>query len=163
MTLQKKLVQSANDKAQLEALVQDIWPAVYLPLLGAEQVAYMLATYQSLSKIETEIAQGAHYYLVYEGTSLCGYTAYEERETELYLSKLYLSAAARGKGLARDIFNWYEEVAGGKPICLRVNKQNQQAIEVYEHCGFKQVASECTEIGHGYVMDDYVYQRITAI
>ena len=40
-----------------------------------------------------------------------GYTAYEEINGKIYLSKLYLLNKVRGQGLTSSVFRWYEELA----------------------------------------------------
>ncbi len=77
-----------------------------------------------------------------------GYTAYEETQQQIYLSKLYLHQSTRGKGYASQVFDWYEEITSGKTLHLNVNKQNQQAIAVYEHRGFR-VSERTVAIGSG--------------
>ena len=41
-----------------------------------------------------------------------------------------------------------------------VNKNNKDAIEKYIHLGFKQIDFVVPDIGNGYVMDDYVMEKI---
>lgn len=43
-------------------------------------------------------------------------------------------------------------------IWLTVNRYNQQAIAVYEHFGMQCVQKQVTDIGNGFVMDDFVYR-----
>ena len=45
-------------------------------------------------------------------------------------------------------------------ITLTVNKYNLPAICIYEKVGFNRVDSIETDIGNGYVMDDYVYEFV---
>lgn len=44
-------------------------------------------------------------------------------------------------------------------IYLTVNKHNTHAVEVYRHFGFYQIDAVVTDIGGGYVMDDYILQK----
>lgn len=159
MTLQKIAVQSESDVQQLFDVVQDIWQEVFTPIIGEEQVAYMLKNYQSIENIQSEIANQANYFLLSYNNQFVGYTAYEETEEQIYISKLYLSSNLRGKGLSSDIFNWYEEIGEGKTLHLNVNQGNKLAIAVYEHRGFTQVGERYVDIGEGYVMNDYIYEK----
>lgn len=43
-------------------------------------------------------------------------------------------------------------------IWLTVNKRNFRSIDVYKHFGFETVREEYTDIGAGYVMDDYIME-----
>lgn len=159
MTLKKIAVHSPEEVTALFEVVQEIWQEVFTPIIGEKQVAYMLKNYQSIEMIQSEIDNGAHYFLLYLDELPVGYTAYEETEEQIYISKLYLSSSLRGKGLSSDIFNWYEEIGKGKTLHLNVNQGNKLAISVYEHRGFTRVGERYVDIGEGYVMDDYIYEK----
>lgn len=159
MAITQKIIQSPEDFQTLDRLIKEIWPEVFTPIIGSDQVAYMLAHYQSPAAIQKEVQQGAVYLLLMEGDQAVGYTAYEETPQQLYLSKLYLHQSTRGKGYASQVFDWYEEIASGKTLHLNVNKQNQQAIAVYEHRGFQRVSERSVAIGSGFVMDDFIYDK----
>ena len=42
-------------------------------------------------------------------------------------------------------------------IWLTVNKRNDDSIAIYKKFGMEIIRSEVTDIGSGYVMDDYVF------
>ena len=46
---------------------------------------------------------------------------------------------------------------GKKQVYLTVNKHNDHAIAVYKKTGFKVIDEVVTDIGNGYVMDDYIF------
>jgi ribosomal protein S18 acetylase RimI-like enzyme len=53
-----------------------------------------------------------------------------------------------------------QEGGGGVEIMkIRVNKNNQGAITFYEKVGFVRKDEITTDIGNGYVMDDFVYEK----
>lgn len=118
--------------------------------------------YQSSEDIEREITGGAQYYFVEaEGQSI-GYLAYEIREDYLFISKIYLLNSERGKGISSQLFDWLESQAlaeGKNRLHLHVNRDNLQAIEVYQHKGFSVVQSAVSDIGGGFVMDDYFMEK----
>ena len=48
-------------------------------------------------------------------------------------------------------------------IWLTCNRYNVNTLEVYRHWGFETVREEATDIGNGFVMDDYIMEyRIPA-
>lgn len=162
MALTKKLVKTDGEVKALHPLIEEIWGEVFTPIIGEEQVAYMLSTYQSAENIEKEIADDAKYYLLMEGTASIGYTAYHLEPDALYISKLYLKATERGKGYSSSLFDWFEAIGREhkvKKLYLRVNKENERAIKVYEHKGFKVSHTKTEDIGHGFVMDDFFYEK----
>lgn len=162
MALTKQEVKTEEEVKQLHPLIEEIWGEVFTPIIGGEQVDYMLHTYQSEANIQQEIAEGAKYYLLLEEDIPVGYTAYELQEDALYISKIYLKSDLRGKGYSSDIFAWFEEIAKEKGLSrlyLRVNKENTRAIQVYEHKGFEITEKKVSDIGHGFVMDDYIFTK----
>lgn len=154
-----KPVKSVEQIQELFTVLQEIWKEVFTPIIGAEQVAYMLTNYQSIENITEEIANGAKYFLLTYQNLPVGYTAYEALNDQIYISKLYLHANYRGKGLMSAIFDYYESIAGDKTLHLNVNQNNRQAIAVYEHRGFKRVGERYVDIGKGYIMNDFIYEK----
>ncbi|HIX70224.1 MAG TPA: GNAT family N-acetyltransferase [Candidatus Enterococcus stercoravium] len=155
-------VQTLDEISDLFPIVEEIWREVFTPMIGSEQVDYMLIHYQSIPVIEKEIAAGAHYFGLRWQGELVGYTAYELKDDRiLYISKLYIKQAYRGKGLMAEIFKWYDDLAQTwqRKQQLRVNQANQHAIAVYQHRGFTIVKEQRVAIGEGFVMTDYVLEK----
>lgn len=146
--------------AAVVALAQVIWPDHYTPIIGADQVAYMLATYHSRNAIADEIRhQGYRFFLAREQARDRGYFSVHPREDSLFLSKIYFLRAERGRGLGRRALAFIRDQAvqlGLDRIQLTVNKNNTGSIAAYERIGFQKTNSVVADIGNGYVMDDYV-------
>lgn len=142
----------------VEQLGQEIWHHHYTPIIGVEQVLYMLDKFQSEKAIESQIEQGFEYYLIYENNDPCGYFAIEKREAELFLSKLYVHHKKRGMGLGGYGLSFIEN-RGIELNCnrlgLTVNKHNLLAIKTYEKKGFIKEKELVMDIGAGFVMDDF--------
>ncbi|MDE6101417.1 MAG: GNAT family N-acetyltransferase, partial [Ruminococcus sp.] len=112
-------------------------------------------------KEQTE-SQGYSYFAVNEDDVLCGYIAVKpEKDNRLFLSKLYLKRDMRGKGIASEMFRCVfceAEKAGKTSVYLTVNKYNDHAVSVYRKKGFEIIDSVVTDIGNGFVMDDYIME-----
>ncbi|WP_438763660.1 GNAT family N-acetyltransferase [Enterococcus sp. AZ194] len=162
MQLEKHAVKTNDEVDALYAVIKEIWPEVFTPIIGADQVAYMLRTYQSPENILSEIKRGANYFVLKEGNVSVGYTAYEVKEEAVYISKIYLNDSVRGKGYSSALFDWYEEVAQENhknKLYLRVNQENAQAIAVYEHKGFINKGVLVSPIGEGFEMTDFIFEK----
>lgn len=153
-------------KEQIETLceiAEIIWHATYDDLVSKEQTDYMIEQFQSPAAVDRQLRElNYRYYLIVCGGSNAGFVGisprYEGRE-ELFLSKIYLLSEYRGQGAIRKAFALVEEETrkeGLSVIRLTVNKNNTHAIEVYRHMGFETAEAVVTDIGHGYVMDDYI-------
>lgn len=156
-------VRDAAAVATVAALAAKIWREHYPAIIGAGQVEYMIERFQSAAAMEAQIReQGYRYFLVEDGDGPAGYLAAAVRGEELFLSKFYLTAACRGRGYARPMMGFVEDLAraaGCRALTLTVNKRNAVAIRAYERLGFVIEKEIVIDIGGGYVMDDYAMAR----
>lgn len=156
-------VQSAERAALTARLAETIWREYYTDLLGKAQVDYMLTHLQSAEAIRRQITkEGCRYFLLEWEGDLIGYTAFQEQEDALFLSKLYLLRPARGHGAASQTLAKLEQMArekGLSRIWLTVNRGNQNSIAFYLKKGFRILREEAAPIGGGFVMDDYIMEK----
>lgn len=150
---------------ELSKLASQIVREHYDPILGSEQNDYMIKKFQSVPAITEQLRQGYRYYMICgEHGEKEGFLGFYPKEKEMYISKFYLHRDYRGKGLSKQMLAFVAEETkklGMDRITLNVNKYND-AIYAYEKLGFVRIRDEVNDIGHGYVMDDYVYlYRIT--
>ena len=154
-----RLATQKDDFEQIEKLGKVIWREHYTPIIGTEQVEYMLHKFQSVSAIESQILEGFEYYSLYIKEHVVGYLSFVKKEDSLFLSKFYLSKKERGKRIGKFALEFVVDkasVLGVKKISLRVNKYNSIAIKAYEKMGFETIDSIIMDIGNGFVMDDFV-------
>ena len=146
----------------VEALAREIWTEHYIPIIGREQVDYMLATFQSRRAIGAQIRTGVAYFLIKEDDAHIGYMAVQPKGRELFISKIYVKSSRRGLGYGRKAVQFAEKVArdlGLNKIVLTVNKNNVNSIRAYEKIGFKNAGPVVQDIGNGFVMDDYKMEK----
>lgn len=158
--------EKVESQGQIDALcriAEKVWHLTYDPLLPQGQVEYMLDKFQSDHAVKAQMkGQGYRYYLLLCGGEAAGFVGfsprYEGRE-EMFLSKVYLLPEYRGQGAVGKALAFVEEQArkeGLPAIRLTVNKENTHAFEVYRHYGFQVADKVETDIGGGYVMDDFI-------
>ncbi len=143
-------------------LAKNIWTEHYTPIIGKEQVTYMLDKFQSVHAIENQIKNGSKYYLIIHQELPVGYFSFQLKESHLFLSKLYILGAARGNGIGKKALAFMVSQAtlnGLYKIQLTVNKYNTNAIKSYEKMGFINTSAVIQDIGNGYVMDDYILEK----
>lgn len=160
------LISSADphgDPERIAALAGEIWRAHYTPIVGSEQVEYMLATVESAANIRAQMNAGHAYYVLTEEGVLVGYLSVvsEPAHGRMKLNKFYLSAQARGAGLGRQALSFVEDLCRAQELTtlwLLVNKANP-TVAIYERLGFSRTESLVTDIGSGFVMDDYRMEK----
>ncbi len=143
-------------------LADEIWHEWFPSILSAEQIDYMVEKFQSERAMREQLESGYTYYLIRKGISRIGYTAIRTDEGGLlFLSKLYIKKEHRGNGYAREVFAFLKDYCrehGLNAIWLTVNKHNDSSIAVYKKSGFRVIGEDVTDIGNGYVMDDYFFR-----
>lgn len=146
---------------RVSTLAHIIWHECYPGIISEEQIDYMLSTYHSKEAILTEIEEGYEYRVFRENGKDIGYCSCIAEDDRVYIGKLYLLKEFRGKGNGRKMLSFIDSYARGKGLSkeyLRVNKKNP-TVEVYRSMGFRVAQDTVTEIGDGFVMDDYIMER----
>lgn len=156
-------VETDEQIAVLAKIADEVWHEWFPRILSPEQIDYMVEKFQSVPAITEQIRSGGYrYYYIHRNGVHMGYTGiHPEEDGRLFLSKIYLKEEYRGKGYASQVFERLKGFCrenGLHAIWLTVNKYNDNSIAVYEKLGFKRIGDGVTDIGNGYVMDDYFYQ-----
>ena len=157
-----KKAKSQKELDAIEKLAFEIWHEHYTPIIGKEQVEYMLNKFQSVDAMQKQIDEGYEYYSIIEDGVLIGYLTIQPREKHLFLSKAYVLSKYRGLGYGQEAFKFAELRAKQLnlyKVQLTVNKYNSRTISVYEKYGFKKVKEAVFDIGLGYIMDDYIMEK----
>ena len=154
-----KRVQSLSSIQIVADLASIIWNEHYVPIIGQEQVNYMVRSFQSAEAIEKQINNEKYeYYLIDHHSKPSGYISIKRTGDELFLSKFYIIKEKRGTGLGKEGLNFIigrAKELEAKAIILTVNKYNVNSIKAYDKMGFKNTGSIVSDIGAGFVMDDY--------
>lgn len=156
----------ANSKADcklIAALAREIYTEHYTPIVGKAMVDYMLETLQSEEAVSRQIEEGKQYYIINLAGVPAGYFGVELKsdEGELFLSKLYIRRSARGNRLSSLAFDKMKYIAkdnGLKNIKLKVNKNNGMSMDIYKALGLEVTGTDISDIGNGFIMDDYVME-----
>lgn len=160
--LEIKLCESEEQLITLAKLAEKIWNNYFLGIITQEQIDYMVAMNQSYPAIKKAInEQHYRYYLAYEDGVMVGYMGVKPEDDRLFLSKLYMDAPVRGKRYASRLFDEAVKLCTElnlKAIYLTCNKHNDHSLAVYRKKGFKVIDEVETDIGQGFIMDDYIME-----
>jgi len=153
------------DLPAISLLAGVIWRACYPGIISSEQIDYMLARMYALDTMRDEIqAQGIRYDRLLADSELAGFAAHgpTEQETVFKLHKIYLHPDWQGRGLGSRLLQHCEQQvrnAGARRLILSVNKRNVKAITAYQRNGFVIAESVVNDIGHRFVMDDFIMAK----
>ncbi len=156
---------SAEHLPEIGALAGVIWRAHYPGIISHGQIEYMLARMYDVEVMGQELASGVAYDRLMFNGALRGFSSYGAASNmeELKLHKLYVHPDFQRRGFGTLLLNHVEAAArerGFTTVVLAVNKRNEMAIAIYRKHGFTIRESVVTEIGGGFVMDDYVMAKL---
>jgi len=157
-----KIVNKESDYKTIADLARIIWQQHYVPIIGANQVEYMLDKYQSVAAIKQQLNEAAQYFIICYQDKAVGYISFIKKQDVLFLSKIYILDSYRGKGLGKSAMAFIKASAiklGLVKIALTVNKYNTNSIKAYKKMGFDNIGEIVTDIGNGFVMDDYILEK----
>lgn len=148
---------------RISGLAREIWNEHYAAILSQEQIDYMVGKFQSYDAICAQRKEeGYQYFLLLRGDDAAGYMGIRLEEDRLFLSKLYVLGSFRGCGVAASAMQYLEQLCREnmlRGIWLTVNKNNSGSIAAYERMGFHKAYEQTSDIGGGFVMDDYVMEK----
>ncbi len=147
----------------IRLLAQTIWHAVYPAIIPVAQIEFMLGWMYSAEEIERQILGGTRWELVEMEGEAIGFVSYElEPDGRVKLHKLYILPSHHRRGIGQQLLAHVLQQAaqlGGSEVWMQVNKRNSAAVAAYKKAGFH-IAQEATfDIGHGFVMDDFLMAK----
>ncbi len=152
------IVSTSTEIDEVVKIAREIWREHYPPIIGIEQVEYMLENIHSKDTITVELTQDNYaYYLIKNNNEIVGYIGIQLKEDDLFLSKIYIRSSERGNGVGKASMNFIKDLAQKNKmnkISLTVNKNNTESIAAYYRLGFIKTGDICVDIGGGYEMDD---------
>ncbi|MEE8288481.1 MAG: GNAT family N-acetyltransferase [Nitrosomonadaceae bacterium] len=153
-------VSTSNEIIEVVKIAREIWREHYPPIIGIEQVEYMLEHFHSKDAITLELTQEnyAYYLIKNNNKKIIGYIGIQLKPDSLFLSKIYIRSSERGTGAGKASMSFIKDLAqknNKNRISLTVNKNNIDSIAAYYRLGFIKTGDVCVDIGGGYEMDDF--------
>lgn len=160
------MIEKVTSKALIEITAQlahKIWNQHYVPIIGQDQVDYMLGKFQDFEAISNQIKNGYEYFVIFNQNIPSGYLALvpNQNDKKLMISKIYVDSDFRGLGLGSKLMEFTLETAKEgtfECVWLTVNKNNIKTIEWYKSKGFIIKQKIEMDIGNGFIMDDYLME-----
>lgn len=142
-----------------------MWRQHYPGIISHAQIDYMLGKMYALETLREEMRSlGIRFYRLVVDGRMAGFASIGPVETlEVWkLHKLYLLPELHGRGLGSRLLQHCEAEArrlGARRLVLAVNKRNLRPIAAYQRNGFVVVESVVTDVGAGFVMDDFIMAK----
>lgn len=149
--MQEEDIQTVSD------LAARIWHAHYPDIISRQQIEYMLERMYSPASLRKQLEDGHHFLIAEENDNVVGYAAIEPRGPGKYfLHKLYVDTLRHQQGIGSILLKQVMTECKPAELSLHVNRANIKAINFYFKQGFSIAGLQVTDIGNGYVMDDFV-------
>ena len=152
-----------EDIPLINKLAWIVFPHTYKELLSPGQVEFMMDWMYSPANLKKQMTEDGHtYFIAYEENEPAGYLSIQpEGEHTYHLQKIYVLPSFQGKKLGKQLFNHaIEAIKELHPepcqMRLNVNRYNTKAVDFYFRMGMKKVFEGDFDIGHGYLMTDYI-------
>ena len=154
-----------SDIDALNALARLIWHAHYPGIITTAQIDYMLEQRYAPHVVRAELGRDDVWWeLATVDEEPVGFSCalLTGEPGEMKLDKLYVHPQRQGSGVGRRLVE--RVLARARDLdchrlILAVNKRNANAIAAYRRWGFEIERAVVTDIGSGFVMDDYVMVR----
>ena len=165
MNIEIKEVKELSQIESVAILADEIWTEHYTSIIGSDQVRYMVDKFQSNKAISAQIDDGCNYYLAYINGDPVGYITLiiDNTKHEVMISKIYVKSKIRKNGIGQKFIELAESECkrnNHTKIWLTVNRFNTTSIDWYKKQGFSVINEIKKDIGNGFVMDDYVMEKI---
>ena len=152
-----------SDIKSIRELAVATWYPAYEDILSNEQIGYMLDLFYSPAALTGQMENG-HYFLVLsdKGKDI-GFASFEPHYKNglTKIHKLYMLPQQQGSGGGRLLIAAIESHAisnDDRAITLNVNRYNK-ALNFYLKAEFEIIGTENIDIGHGYLMEDYIMAK----
>lgn len=152
-----------DDIALIHQLAWIVFPHTYKELLSQGQIDFMMDWMYSEENLHKQMTEDGHvYYLAFQNDEPAGYLSIQpEGEHTYHLQKIYVLPSFQGMKLGKQLFN--QAINAIKELhpapCqmrLNVNRYNTKAVEFYQRMNMKKIFEGDFDIGHGYLMTDYI-------
>lgn len=155
----------ASKLRYVQEIAKITWPVAFGEILSKEQLDYMMEMMYNPQTLQQQLERGHEFYLYHVDGRVAGFMGLEPNykgKKQLKIHKLYILPEFQGKGIG-EAFIRLAEVRCVKlnldSLTLNVNRYNK-ALHFYEKLNFTNVKSEDIEIGNGYLMEDFVMEKI---
>lgn len=164
MNISISKVCTADDITAVVRLAEKIWRQHFTSIIGADQVEYMLAKFQSTDAIKQQLNSGGKYYIAAVEKRKIGYIAIvpDNINCKMMISKIYVKDDSRDLGIGTRLLEFVEKACRKRKfhtIWLTVNRHNHGPIKWYRHNGFEIVDEVKKDIGDGFYMDDFIMEK----
>ncbi len=158
MKTEYRIIKTDEEIEELSVLARKIWNIHYPPIIGQDQVNYMLELMYTEDSLRKQIFEDKNVFTgAFINGKMAGFISVSSTDGKNYfLHKLYVDSDLFHKGIGKGLFEHVFSGIDFDTIRLTVNRQNFKAINFYFKTGYKIEKIIDIDIGGGFVMNDFV-------
>jgi len=153
-----RIIKTDEEIEELSVLARKIWNIHYPPIIGQDQVNYMLELMYTKESLKKQIFEDENVFTgAFINDKIAGFISVSSKDGKnFFLHKLYVDPDLFQKGIGKGLFEHVFSEIDFDTIRLTVNRQNFKAINFYFKNGYKIEKIIDIDIGGGFVMNDFV-------
>lgn len=156
---------SINDISSIQRIASAAWMITYKNILSSEQYEYMTDMMYSDASLTDQIKSNQIFLIIQDSSQQdAGFVSFDinyKDTTKTKIHKLYVSPLVQGKDIGKHLINAVANEAlkiNNTHITLNMNRYNS-SYGFYTKMGFEIVGEEDINIGNGYLMEDYIFEK----
>ncbi len=162
-----QIVEARSQDLQLIRNIATIaWAETYKEILSPAQSEYMLDMMYSDDSLNKQFLNEQKFVLIRDTDTLeyYGFSSFEynyKGSNKTKIHKLYVLPSNHGSGFGKTLIEYVASAArqhGDTSITLNMNRFNH-SYGFYTRMGFSIVGEEDIDIGNGYLMEDYIFEK----
>jgi diamine N-acetyltransferase len=158
MTIEKAEIKDLDRIVKLAKLT---WFETYKEILSTEQSNFMFHKMYDKDILIENYNSGNEFYIISQNKDL-GYMELIINNDNIKISKIYVLTGNQRKGIGKELINKAVNIGqsyNSNKITLNVNRNNSAKL-FYLKNNFTIIKEVDIEIGNGYLMEDYLMERL---
>lgn len=152
---------------RIAEIAEPVWHEHYTPIIGKDQVEYMLQNMYSADALIKQNSEGQIFYFITENKQEIGFIAISKKsEGQWFLHKFYIGMNFQNLHIGGKVIDEMsalmkaDDTSNKIEIRLTVNRKNFKSINFYFKHGFTIETVADFDIGNGFFMNDFIMKKI---
>lgn len=152
---------------RIAEIAEPVWHEHYTPIIGKDQVEYMLQNMYSADALIKQNSEGQIFYFITENKQEIGFIAISKKsEGQWFLHKFYIGMNFQNLHIGGKVIDEMsalmkaDDTSNKIELRLTVNRKNFKSINFYFKHGFTIETVADFDIGNGYFMNDFIMKKI---
>jgi ribosomal protein S18 acetylase RimI-like enzyme len=152
---------------RIAEIAEPVWHEHYTPIIGKDQVEYMLQNMYSADALIKQNSEGQIFYFITENKQEIGFIAISKKsEGQWFLHKFYIGMNFQNLHIGGKVIDEMsalmkaDDTSNKIELRLTVNRKNFKSINFYFKHGFTIETVADFDIGNGFFMNDFIMKKI---